>query len=222
MQPNQQTTQLLNQTIDTFNGDAQVISPTDGVSLIDRWISALHSGGASTNPVASTLSELKAELQRGNPDSETIRTLLDQLSSQAKEAGNTVDEASKSSLNELAEGLQSFSQQLSGANGPAQTGDRAPMTSTTGDQSTAGVYSTDMDDQTGSNGGATGESGSQMYAGSSPDAGNTQGGGSYGSGYGTGSEGRQDAPNSGTSTTSDSSMDDNTSRSRMSGNSTNS
>lgn len=195
MQPNQQTTQLLSQTIDTFNGDAQAISPTDGVSLIDNWISALHSGDASTNPIANTLSELKVELQRGNPDSETIRSILDQLATQAQQAGETADDTAKSSLSELSQALQSFSQQLGGESGPAKTGGQAPMTSTTGGESTAGAYSTDIDDQTGNNAGTTGETGSETYARQSPDAGNTQGGGSYGSGYGTGSDGEEGASN---------------------------
>jgi hypothetical protein len=114
MQANQQTTQLLNQTIDTFNGDTQAISPTDGISLIDNWISALHSGDASTNPVASTLNELKAELQRGNPDTESIRSFLEQLATQAQHAGETADGENQSTLNELAMALQSFRQQLGG------------------------------------------------------------------------------------------------------------
>ncbi len=117
MEPNQQTTQLLSQTISTFNGGVQAISPTDGISLIDNWISALHSGNASTNPIANTLSELKAELQRDSPDSETIRTILEQLSVQAKGAGETADGAAKSSLTELSQALQSFGQQLGGVAG---------------------------------------------------------------------------------------------------------
>lgn len=139
MKPNQQTSQLLDRTIETFNGDVQVISPTDGVSLIDNWISALHSGNASTNPIANTLSELKMELQRGNPDSETIRAILEQLSTQAKQAGDTADGVVKSSLTELSQALQSFGQQLGGMAGPAKTGGQAPMTSTTGGESTAGA-----------------------------------------------------------------------------------
>lgn len=139
MQPNQQTAQLLTQTIETFNGDTQAISATDGVALIDNWISALHSGNASTNPIANTLSELKMELQRGNPDSETIRAILDQLSMQAKQAGDTADADGRSSLTELSEALQSFSQLLGGTAGRAKTGGQAPMTSMTGGESTAGA-----------------------------------------------------------------------------------
>lgn len=114
MQPNQQTAQLLTQTIDTFNGDVQTISPTDGVLLIDNWISALRSGDASTNPIASTLNELKTEVQRDSPDSEAIRTILEQLSIQAKNAGETADGTTKSSLTNLSQALQSFGQQLGG------------------------------------------------------------------------------------------------------------
>jgi hypothetical protein len=172
MEPNQQTTQLLHQTIDTFNGGVQTISPTDGVSLIDNWISALHSGDASTNPIASTLNDLKIELQRGNPDSETIRSFLDQLSTQAKHVGETATGNAQSALDDLSEALQSFSQQLSGQSGPAKAG-------------------------------------SHNYAG------NTQGGGSYGSGYGTGSEGQDGTPNSGMSTTSNSTTADNDRQAKM-------
>jgi hypothetical protein len=124
MEPNQQTTQLLSETIETFNGGVQAISPTDGISLIDNWISALHSGDASTNPIASILSELKMELQRKSPDSETIRGILEQLSTQARHTGETAEGADQSSLNQLSEALQSFGQQLGGA---TQRGNKMPV-----------------------------------------------------------------------------------------------
>ena len=138
MQPNQQTVQLIIRTVEAFNGDVQAISSTDGISLIDNWISALHSVDASTNPIASTLNELKMELTRDNPDSETIRDILHQLSTQAQNAGATAEGSSQSSLNELSQALQSFSQLLGGT-GRVRTGGQAPMTSITGGESTAGA-----------------------------------------------------------------------------------
>ena len=239
MNPNQQTTQLIDRTIQAFNGDVIAISPTDGITLIDRWISALHSGDASTNPIASALSELKMELQRSNPNIAQVESILVDLADQAQKAAQKVDGATQSALMELSSSLKSLSDQISGKRGPANTSGRAPMTSTVGDTSIAGVANvvatpgsssptssfalpfrspglSEQPGQTQSDTGSTqGDANQDQSQQSQSMTQNTQGGGSYGSGYGTGSSAVEGDNTSGTGrgTAGDSEdMDDNASR----------
>ena len=129
-------TALVNETVSTFNGSISAISPTDGVSLIGNWISALHSGDEATNPIAHTLSELRIELQGGmNPGQ--IQSTIQELAEQTKQASQGVDGPEKDSLAQLAQALQAFGQKITNSN-------------TQGDQS----RQSDMDDPTGSTGGA--------------------------------------------------------------------
>lgn len=212
---------LIDQTVQAFNGDVTTVSPMDGISLIDNWISALRSGDESTNPIASSLSELKLQLQSGNPNGAQIQGTLEDLADQTKQMADSTDGAQQSALNELASSLRSFSQQLAGGSGSANTGGNAPGGPTTGGISSSGgstarlgedVAGAGMSATTGSTSGQTdmGDSASGSAYGSSegtrnqstyndsPDAGNVQGGGSYGSGYGTGSSGEDNTDNSGT------------------------
>lgn len=135
-QPSQFASALIDETVQTFNGGVTTVSPTDGINLIDHWISALHSGDNSTNPVAHTLSELKMQLQDGSPNSGAILGLIQELADQTHQAAQQVDGDEQQALAELASSLRGFGQQLSG-NGSVD------------DQSRQG----DMDDPTGSNGG---------------------------------------------------------------------
>jgi hypothetical protein len=213
---NQQASNLVDTTVNAFNGDVTSISPMDGISLIDSWISTLRNSDQSANPITTGLSDLKAELQSGNPDGVQIQSILEDLTDQVRQLAISSETDVKTKLTPLTEALQGFSQQMGGSSGRANTGGQAPMTSTVGGESTnsgAGASGNDaggdidystrnggtvdsngaamgMDDQTGSEGGmsSTQNSSSEM----------TQDGGSYGSGYGTGSEGDDYTPNSGT------------------------
>lgn len=145
----QHAANLVDTTINAFNGDATSISPMDGISLIDSWISTLRNGGEDTNPVASGLSELKGELQSGNPDGSRIRGILEDLADQANQAAMSADADVKEKLSPLVEALQGFSRQLGGSSKmaalstepsdtvmPGESGGQAPMTSTVGGEST--------------------------------------------------------------------------------------
>ncbi len=134
-QPSQFASELIDETVQTFNGDITAISPTDGVSLIEHWISALHSGDETTNPIAHTLSELRIELQ-GRMNTGQIQSTLQELADQTKAASQGVNGPEKDSLTQLASALQTFGQQITSSN-------------TQGNQS----RQRDMDDPTGSNGG---------------------------------------------------------------------
>ena len=134
-EPSQFAAALVNETVATFNGSVSVVSPTDGVSLINHWISALHSGDETTNPIAHTLSELRMELQGGmNPGQ--IQSTIQELAEQTRQAAQSVDGSEKDSLTQLASALQAFGQQLAGGGLP-------------GGQ----IQPRDMDDPTGSTGG---------------------------------------------------------------------
>lgn len=147
----QHAANLVDTTVNAFNGDTTVISPMDGISLIDSWISTLRNGGQSTNPVANGLNELKTELQSGNPDRSRVWQILDDLADQANQAAMSADNDVKTKLDSLVGALQGFSQQLGGSSTmaamntepsdtvmPGQSGRQAPMTSTVGGESTNG------------------------------------------------------------------------------------
>ncbi|XWW47649.1 hypothetical protein JYG30_09485 [Fibrella sp. USSR17] len=107
-------TALINETVNTFSGGAESVSPTDGISLIENWISALHSGDESTNPIAHTLSELRMQLQDNNPNVGQIQTILDDLTDQTRQAAKSVDGGEQMSLIELSDALKGFSERLAG------------------------------------------------------------------------------------------------------------
>ncbi|GAB3542462.1 hypothetical protein [Spirosoma fluminis] len=221
---NQQAANLVDTTVNAFNGDVTSISPMDGISLIDSWISTLRNNEQDNNPITNGLSDLKAELQSGNPDGDQIQNILEDLTDQVRQLANSADTDVKTKLSPLTEALQGFSEQMGGSSGRANTGGQAPMTSTVGGESTnsgagssgndAGdidystrnggtVDSNGMDDQTGSEGGMSSPSedssdSEQDTSESSDDRDRPQDGGSYGSGYGTGSNGDDYSDNSGT------------------------
>ncbi|RYF75532.1 MAG: hypothetical protein EOO39_06780 [Cytophagaceae bacterium] len=107
-------TALINETVTTFSGGAETVSSTDGISLIENWISALHSGDESTNPIAHTLSELRMQLQNGTPNVGQIQTILEELTEQTRNAAKSVDGGEQMSLIELSDALKGFSERLGG------------------------------------------------------------------------------------------------------------
>ncbi|MBO0950270.1 hypothetical protein [Fibrella forsythiae] len=107
-------TALINETVTTFSGGAETVSPTDGISLIENWISALHSGDESTNPIAHTLSELRMQLQNGTPNVGQIQTILEELTEQTRNAAKSVDGGEQLSLIELSDALKGFGERLDG------------------------------------------------------------------------------------------------------------
>ena len=153
-------TVLVNETVNTFSGGAETVSATDGISLIGNWISALHSGNESTNPMAHTLNELRVQLQEDPSNSSQIQSLLEELTDQTRKAAKSVEGGEQMSLIELADSLEAFGERLAGKqSGGGSAG------ATVG--SSVGASSANPDsDQYGASGAAQ------------------QDGGSYGSGYG--------------------------------------
>lgn len=161
----QHAANLVDTTVRAFNGDVAVVSPFDGISLIDSWTSTLRQSNLGDNPVMSGLGDLKAELQNGNPNGDTVQSILDDLADQVKAAADSSETDVKTKLTPLYEALQGFSQQLGGSskmgaqNADALASDAtatglnpgvdSPMTSTVGGESTTsgvGVSSLSDDD----------------------------------------------------------------------------
>lgn len=93
---------LTDQTVQALSGNPGSVSPTDGASLIDKWISSLGS-----SPIAGDLSSLKNALQSGSPDKQEISSLLMSLSEQTAAAGS-----GDQGLQQLASALESFGKQI--------------------------------------------------------------------------------------------------------------
>lgn len=137
---NQQAVNLIHSTVESFNINTTSVSPTDGISLIDHWISALRSEEASTTPIANTLSELKNELQEGNTDTGQIRTLLNQLADQTEQVAQSADDDKvKQQLDQLVQTLRDFGQVIAGETGNlADKHGKAQIFTKTGTGSAAG------------------------------------------------------------------------------------
>ena len=99
---------LAEQTVQALGGSPTSVSPTDGASLIDNWISAL--GGSS--PLSSDLSSLKSALQSSSPDGDKISSLLMSLSEQTAAAASQAGGDSQGSLQKLASALESFGKKV--------------------------------------------------------------------------------------------------------------
>ncbi|GAB3261058.1 hypothetical protein GCM10027347_25840 [Larkinella harenae] len=139
---NQQAVNLIHSTVNTFNSDTTSVSPTDGISLIDHWLSALRSedAGASTDPLADTLSELKSQLMAGDTDTGQIRALLDQLAEQTEQVAQSADDDKiKQQLDSLVQTLRDFGKVIAGETGNlADKHGRAQLFTQTGTGSAAG------------------------------------------------------------------------------------
>ena len=133
---NQHASNLIDITVKAFNGDVTSISPTDGLSLIDSWISFLQADGQANNGLANSLSELKAELKSGNLDGAAIERILTDLTKQTQQLSSSVDRDEKPKLTALADALQGFNRQVTGSSKQANKGGQAPITSTVGGEST--------------------------------------------------------------------------------------
>lgn len=160
----QHASNLIDLTVKTFNGNVTNVSPLDGMSLLDSWISFLETDEQDNSALSAGLSNLKAIIQEGgNIDSAEVVGILGDLTTQTKQISNTVETENKPELNSLVDALQSFSHLVDGSGGPARTGGQAPMTSTVGGESTnsgvgaSALSDTDDDDLSDRNGGTVDE-----------------------------------------------------------------
>lgn len=103
---------MLEDTLTTFR-DGSEVSAAQGVMLIDGWLQALQ-GDPSLDQLGSQLTELRAELQSGQPNSEHMRQLLESLANQAQQAaeGLTAEGTWAGGLESLSKILRGFSSKL--------------------------------------------------------------------------------------------------------------
>lgn len=99
---------LAEQTVQALSGSPTSVSPVDGASLIDSWISSL----GDSSPLSSDLSSLKNALQSSTPDSSEISSILMSLSQQTAAAASQAGGEAQGSLQQLASALESFGKQV--------------------------------------------------------------------------------------------------------------
>jgi len=131
----QHAANLISLTKKAFGGDANSVSMTDGISLIDSWTSFLKTDPTTGTDILAGLNELSDQFVGGNPNSTEVQHILQNLSQQTKKLAGTVDADDQSTLTSLAGSLHNLSQQIGGTGHPAPTGGEAPMTSTVGGES---------------------------------------------------------------------------------------
>lgn len=133
---NQHASNLIDITAKAFKCDVISISPTDGLSLVDSWISFLKSDGQEDNPVTNQLTELRTELQESNLNGARIQDILNDLVGQTTQLADSAEADNKPRLTTLADALQGFNQQLNSPTPMTNPDKQAPMTSTVGGEST--------------------------------------------------------------------------------------
>lgn len=80
---------LIEETVDTFDGNIDETTATDGLSLIDKWLTRLNEAGTeNTDTIADILERLRPEIdtaQRYNRiDNQRIASLLQDLIEQTQ------------------------------------------------------------------------------------------------------------------------------------------
>lgn len=108
METKQDTTKLLNQTLQALSGNPTDVAIKDGTGLIDSWIGVLD----NDDSLISELNDLKAALDSKTPDGSRLSSLLTSLSKQTASAASSASEGTGPLLQDLAESLTNFAQKL--------------------------------------------------------------------------------------------------------------
>ncbi|UFH54277.1 hypothetical protein [Spirosoma sp. KNUC1025] len=87
---------LIDETVNTLDGNIDTTTATDGLSLIDKWLNRLEEvGDDATDDIAETLERLRPEIdtaQRYNRiDNQHIADLLQELIEQTRNVANSVE-----------------------------------------------------------------------------------------------------------------------------------
>jgi tRNA uridine 5-carbamoylmethylation protein Kti12 len=108
---------LIGQTVNTFDGNIDSTTATDGLSVIDKWLNRLDEVGDDiTDDIADTLERLRAEVdtaQRYNrPDNQQIANLLQELIDQTRNVATSADaSAEQIELSQLIATLENLHRQ---------------------------------------------------------------------------------------------------------------
>ncbi|QJD80252.1 hypothetical protein [Spirosoma rhododendri] len=111
---------LIDETVNTLDGNIDTTTGTEGLSLIDKWLNHLNDAGTDeTQAILDTLELLRPEIdtaQRYNrPDNQRIAELLEQLVSQTRAvAGKPEASAEQTELAQLIAVLENLHQQAAG------------------------------------------------------------------------------------------------------------
>lgn len=112
MPSNALTRNAINATLDTLQeGSATVISPRDGLSVIDDWLKALQDS-AQASSVSQNLMQLRSLLQMPSPDAFQIKQLLENLADQTTQLAQSQDGPWVNELESITVALRNFSSQL--------------------------------------------------------------------------------------------------------------
>lgn len=87
---------LIDETVNTLDGNIDTTTATDGMSIIDKWLNRLEEvGDDSTDDIAEILERLRPEIdtaQRYNRiDNQQIALLLQDLIDQTRKIANTAE-----------------------------------------------------------------------------------------------------------------------------------
>lgn len=108
---------LIDETVNTLNGNIDTTTATDGLALIDKWLNRLEEvGDDTTDDIAETLERLRPEIdtaQRYNRvDNQQISSLLQELIEQTRNVMNSVEaSAEQTELSQLIAVLENLQRQ---------------------------------------------------------------------------------------------------------------
>ncbi|GAB4021807.1 hypothetical protein [Spirosoma koreense] len=114
---NQSQISLIDETVNTLDGNIDTTTATDGMALIDKWLNRLEEAGDdATDDIAETLERLRPELdtaQRYNRiDNARIASLLQELIEQTRNVAASVEaSAEQVELSQLIAVLENLHQQ---------------------------------------------------------------------------------------------------------------
>ncbi len=111
---------LIDETVNTLNGNIDTTTGTDGLSLIDKWLSRLNDAGTDeAQEIQDTLELLRPEIDTAQhynrPDNQKIADLLDQLVTKTRTIAGTAEaSAEQTELSQLIAVLENLQQQAAG------------------------------------------------------------------------------------------------------------
>ncbi len=108
---------LIGQTVNTFDGEINETTASDGLSLIDKWLNRLdEAGDEATDDIAETLERLRPEIDTANRynriDNQQIAGLLQELIEQTRNvAASPEASAEQTELSQLIAMLENLHRQ---------------------------------------------------------------------------------------------------------------
>ncbi len=89
MEAHEETSDLLDQTIETLQPGVMDLTPQNGKGILDQWITSLD-GSENTRELVDLLQQLKTQLEAGEPNPDEMQQILLDLSTNTHEMSVTV------------------------------------------------------------------------------------------------------------------------------------